>query len=173
MKKSILAAFAFFSFLVPSAVAHEFKAGAIVIGHPWSRATPPSAKVGGAYFTVTNTGAEPDALVSAKAVIADRAEFHSMTIDGEVMKMAKVEEPLVIKPGESITFEPGGMHLMLFDLKAGLKEGETFSGELGFEKAGPIKVEFAVDKMGAKAPSKPKADTGDAGSHGSMNHDAE
>ncbi len=50
------------------------------------------------------------------------------------MKMAKVEEPLVIIPGESIKFEPGGLHLMLFDLKAGLKEGETFSENSGLRK---------------------------------------
>lgn len=173
MSKSIIAPFAFLLLFASSALAHEFKAGTLVIDHPWSRATPPSAKVGGAYFTVTNTGTEPDILISANAVIADRAEFHSMTMDGDVMKMAKVDEPFVIKSGESITFEPGGLHLMLFDLKDGLNEGETFSGELKFEKAGPITVEFRVDKMGAKTPSKPKAGSGDADDHSGMDHDAE
>ena len=46
------------------ATAHEFKAGPLKIGHPWSRATPAGAKVGGGYLSIENTGTTADRLVS-------------------------------------------------------------------------------------------------------------
>ncbi len=46
---------------------------------------------------------------------------------------------------------------MFMDLTAPLAEGERIKGELVFEKAGPIAVEFAVEAMGAK--------TGEGGAH--------
>ena len=44
--------------------AHDYKVGPLKIGHPWSRATPAGAKVGGGYLSIENTGTTPDRLVS-------------------------------------------------------------------------------------------------------------
>lgn len=157
------------AFFAGFAGAHEFSTGSLTIDHPWSRATPPSAKVGGGYFTISNTGAEPDTLVSASSDIAERLEFHIMSMDGDVMKMKPVTGPLVIGPGQKLVFEPGGLHLMMFGLKAGLKEGEKFSGTLNFEKAGSVQIAFDVDRLGAKAPSANPAAGGANGGAG-MTH---
>lgn len=155
--------------------AHEFSIGALKIDHPWSRATPTSAAVGGAYFTITNNGTEPDTLVSAVTDASKRAEFHKMSMNGDVMKMAKVTEPLVIMPGQKLIFEPNGLHMMLFELKAGLEEGESFAGMLTFERAGSADVIFKVDRMGARAPKAnvPVDNAGDATSHSGLSHDSE
>ena len=54
---SILIPLLLVSALVPSnASAQEFKAGALVINQPWSRATAGGAKVGAGYMTITNNG---------------------------------------------------------------------------------------------------------------------
>jgi periplasmic copper chaperone A len=154
------------------AVAHEFSVGSLTIDHPWSRATPSSAKVGGAYFTISNNGTEPDVLVSAMTNASERAEFHLMAMTGDVMTMAKVTDPLVIMPGQKLVFEPGGLHMMLFDLKTGLKEGRSFEGRLRFEKAGSVDVVFNIDSMGAKVPSANSAGNtaNDAQGHNKMKH---
>jgi hypothetical protein len=39
-----------------AAQAHEFKVGALDIGHPWSRPTPKDANIAGGYLTITNKG---------------------------------------------------------------------------------------------------------------------
>ena len=52
------------------ASAHDFKAGPLKIGHPWSRATPAGAKVGGGYLSIENTGTAADRLVSVSAPFA-------------------------------------------------------------------------------------------------------
>ena len=52
------------SLLVASgAGAHEFKVGALDIGHPWSRPTPKDADIAGGYLTITNKGKTADRLI--------------------------------------------------------------------------------------------------------------
>jgi copper(I)-binding protein len=50
---------------------------------------------------------------------------------------------------------PGGIHLMLIELSAPLKEGDTLSLTLNFEQAGALTVEATVAPLGAEAPIKP------------------
>jgi periplasmic copper chaperone A len=135
-----------------AAPAHDYTAGPLRIGHPWSRATPNGAKVAGGYLTVTNTGAEPDTLTGATLEGAGRAEIHSMAMEGGVMKMAPVEGGLVIKPGETVALKPGGYHLMFLDLTAQLKQGASVKGALTFARAGSVPVVFEVESIAAKAP---------------------
>ncbi|AZN96335.1 copper chaperone PCu(A)C [Mesorhizobium sp. M9A.F.Ca.ET.002.03.1.2] len=128
--------------------AHEFKVGDLEIGHPWSRATPPGAKVAGGYFTVTNTGSSPDRLLSISCDISAKAELHEMGVSDGVMTMRPVTGGLEIPAGGKVALAPGGYHLMFVGLKRQPKQGEEFSATLTFEKAGTVTVDFAVEGMG-------------------------
>ncbi len=125
-----------------------FKAGAITVEAPWARATPAGAKIGGGYFTVRNTGAQPDRLIGFSSAVAGRGEVHEMAVIDGVMKMREMKA-LDIAPGASVEFKPGGFHVMFMDLKDRLVEGRPVKGRLVFEKAGPIDVEFSVAPIGA------------------------
>ncbi|ESZ22158.1 copper chaperone PCu(A)C [Mesorhizobium sp. L48C026A00] len=127
--------------------AHEFRVGDLEIVHPWSRATPPGAKVAGGYFTVTNTGSSPDRLLSISSEISAKAELHEMGVKDGVMTMRPVSG-LEIPAGGKVALAPGGYHLMFVGLKQQPKQGETFPARLTFEKAGTVTVEFAVEGMG-------------------------
>ena len=131
------------------ALAHEFKLGDLEIDHPWSRATPPGAKVAGGYFTVTNHGGVPDRLVSVTSDISAKAEVHEMAVKDGVMTMRPVEGGVEIPAGGKIELKPGGYHLMLMGLKHPAKDGESFPATLTFEKAGSVTVEFQVEGMNA------------------------
>ncbi|RRH93881.1 copper chaperone PCu(A)C [Mesorhizobium tamadayense] len=133
---------------VPGTFAHEFKAGDLEIGHPWSRATPPGAKVAGGYFSVTNKGSSPDRLLSISSEISDKAELHEMGVKDGVMTMRPVSGGLEIPAGGKVELKPGGYHLMFVGLKRQPKQGEKFPATLTFEKAGGVTVEFAVEGMG-------------------------
>ncbi|CDX32992.1 conserved exported hypothetical protein [Mesorhizobium sp. ORS 3359] len=133
---------------VPGALAHEFKVGDLEIQHPWSRATPPGAKVAGGYFTVVNKGSAPDRLLSISSDISDKAELHEMGVKDGVMTMRPVEGGLEIPAGGKVALKPGAYHLMFTGLKRQPKQGEKFPATLTFEKAGSVKVEFAVEGMG-------------------------
>jgi copper(I)-binding protein len=138
--------------------AHGFKAGQIEIGHPWLRMTPPGAKVGGGYASFDNEGKDADTLVSASVEVAGRTEIHEMSVKDGVMTMRPLPDGVALPPGEPVKLAPGGFHLMLFDLKQPLKEGESYKGTLTFAKAGRVDVVFNVEGMagpkGANAPAE-------------------
>ena len=154
-------AFAALVALASPALAHEYKAGSLVIGYPWSRATPGGAKIAGGYLTITNTGTEPDRLVGGSIPQAGKFEIHEMKMDGDVMKMRPLPNGLEIKPGETVRLEPSGYHVMFVDLTQPLKQGGTVKGQLIFEKAGTVEVEYKVEAIGAKGPGQaaPKGDS--------------
>ena len=134
-----------------AANAHEFKQGDLTIGHPWSRATLPGAKVAAGYLSVKNAGSTPDRLISVAADIAGKGEIHEMTVKDGVMTMRPLADGLEIPAGGEVKLEPGSYHLMFMGLKEPAVEGVKFPGTLTFEKAGTVKVEFAVDKAGGEA----------------------
>ena len=132
------------------ATAHEFKAGPLKIGHPWSRATPAGAKVGGGYLSIENTGSAADRLVSVSVPFAARAEVHEMAVKDGIMTMRPLDNGVDVPAGAKVEFKPGGYHIMFMDLKQQLKQGEMMKGTLTFEKAGTVDVEFKVDSIAAQ-----------------------
>ncbi len=140
--------------------AGEFNVGDLKIEQVWSRATPKGATVGAGYLKITNTGAEPDRLLSAAAKFAGRVEIHEMSMDGGIMRMRRLEQGVVIPPGKAAVLKPGGNHLMFMELNAPIVKDQPFSATLQFEKAGKIEVTFEVAGIGASVP-----DGSHAGSH--------
>jgi copper(I)-binding protein len=125
------AALSCFLFTTP-ARAEEVKAGDLVVTQAWSRATPNGAKIAGGYLT--------------------KVEVHEMAMDNGVMKMRPLDQGLTIEPGKTVKLAPGGYHLMMFDLKSQLKQGDKVPVTLEFEKAGKVTVSLDVQGIGAQAP---------------------
>ena len=154
--KPVLQFFAFAALLaVLGAPAHaqEVKAGDLVITQPWSRATPGGAKIAGGFLTIENKGAAPDRLVSGAGDIAGKVEIHEMAMNNGVMTMRPLDKGLVIEPGKTVKLAPGGYHLMMFDLKGQLKQGDKVPVTLEFEKAGKVTLSLEVQGVGAQAPA--------------------
>ena len=126
-----------------AAAAEEHAPGGLSIERAWSFELPPVAPNGAAYFRVENGGRDPDRLVSAHSPIAGRAEMHAHEMDGGVMQMHQVHSVEVPAQG-GVTFEPGGLHMMLLGLKKPLVAGESFPLVLGFDKAGTIEVSVEI-----------------------------
>ncbi|MCO5090444.1 copper chaperone PCu(A)C [Bosea sp. (in: a-proteobacteria)] len=132
------------------ACAHGSKLGALTIVHPWARATPAGAKVGGGYLVIENTGTADDRLVSVSAPFAARTEIHEMAVKDGIMTMRPLEQGVALPAGAKVVFKPGGYHIMFMELREPLKQGEMVKGTLTFEKAGSVEVEFKVGAIGAK-----------------------
>lgn len=135
--------------VVSTAHAHDYKAGPLVIAHPWTRATPKSATVAGGYLKITNTGNTPDRLTGGSAEVARKFEVHEMSMDGGVMKMREVKNGVEIPPGATVELKPGSYHIMMVNLSRPLAQGDKVKGSLTFERAGKVDVEFTVEAMGA------------------------
>ena len=136
----------------PAQVA-EFTAGKIKVAGPWTRATPESSKVGGGFMTLTNTGSEPDRLVSGSVEIADSLEIHEIHIVNGVAMMRKVNPGIALAPGRSVVLKPFSHHLMMMDLHRPLRAGDRIKGKLVFERAGAVDIEYVVVPMGANGPA--------------------
>jgi len=138
--------------LAAPAFAEEVRAGDLVITQAWSRATPGGAKIGGGYLTIENKGSAPDRLIGGSSDVAGKIEVHEMAMSDGVMMMRPLDKGLTIDPGKTVRLAPGGYHLMMFDLKGPLKQGDKFPVTLEFEKAGKVMVSLDVQAVGAQAP---------------------
>jgi len=133
--------------------AKDYKAGAIEIDSPWSRATPKGATIAAGYMTIKNTGTTPERLVSASSPIAGNITVHEMTMDKGVMKMRPVTGGLEIEPGATVELKPSSLHLMITNVKQPIEKGKPFAATLTFERAGAIDIEFSVEAAGAMSPA--------------------
>ncbi|HEU4592630.1 MAG TPA: copper chaperone PCu(A)C [Steroidobacteraceae bacterium] len=134
-----------FGMLVVPATAHQYELGALVIGHPWTRPAPATMSMGVAYLSITNNGKDADTLIAASTPAAESVQFHQTTIVDGVARMRPLPEVL-IAPGGTVRIEPGGIHLMLVNLKAALESGKPVPLTLEFRKAGRITVQLSVER---------------------------
>jgi copper(I)-binding protein len=140
-------------FLAGAAAAHDYRVGSLVIGHPWSRATPKAAPAGIGFLTIVNTGSTADRLVSVSSPAAAQVELHEMSMADGVMRMRPLDRGIEIPAGGRVDLAPGGRHVMFIGLAAPFVRDTRFRGTLTFEKAGAVDVEFAVEGMGADGPA--------------------
>lgn len=122
---------------------HEYKKGDLRVGHPWTRATPPGAKVAAGYLSVRNSGSQPDRILGASSPAAERVELHIQVREGDILKMREVKSVEVL-PGRERMLRPGNLHVMLVNLRKPLVRGESIPLTLRFERAGEIAIELEV-----------------------------
>lgn len=133
--------------LSASASAQPYTLGDLSVERPWSREMPPVAPNGAAYLRIENAGNAAAHIVSASSPIAERVEVHAHEMDGGVMKMRHIHSVEVPVQG-GVSFEPGGLHLMLIGLKEPLVAGESFPLTLGFQEAGETAVMVEITTGG-------------------------
>ena len=101
------------------------------------------------YFDLKNEG--PRAVAVRRADIADAksAAMHDMMEYNREMTMADMG-PTTVKQGETIKFEPGGKHVMAFDLSPELKAGGKTEMTLTIAGGDKVSVEVPVQAAGAE-----------------------
>jgi copper(I)-binding protein len=119
--------------------------GNLDIFDPWVRVTNNDVTAG--YFTVKNAGLE-DTLVKATASISPMVQLHEVITEGASSKMQEKAGGFTVPAQGDLVLKPGSYHLMMLNLTAPVKEGETVEIELEFAKAGKVKFTAPV-KTGA------------------------
>lgn len=94
----------------------------------WLRATP-GTQVAAAYLTLTNSGTQPLTVTGVQCPLAAQAMIHETQLSGTTSTM-RPRESVVIAPGSSVRFAPGGLHVMLVGLKHALRAGDEVPLEL-------------------------------------------
>ena len=144
------------AFVAGSAISgdDEVKIGALKIEDAKARATVPAQKMSGGFMKIENKGGA-DKLLAASSSVSKTMELHTMSMEGNVMKMREIKG-IDIPANGKVELKSGGLHLMFIDLKEQLKPGSTIKVKLKFEKAGEVEVPFKV--MGHPAHGEPGHD---------------
>ncbi|MBR0552137.1 copper chaperone PCu(A)C [Stakelama marina] len=120
----------------------------------WIRLPAVKGRPAAAYFTM-HGGKDNATLLAAATPIATRAELHqSMRMDtgkGTAMDTMKPIANVAVPAGETVKFEPGGKHVMLFDISPKAKPGNDTRLSLSF--AGGRTLEIPAKLVAAGDPS--------------------
>ncbi len=136
----------------------------VTVADAWSRASAPTQTSGAVYFDLTV--ADDDTLVAASvpASVAVEAEIHEVVMvddssegshdmstdmdmdEGGQMRMQELSDGLALTGGETVSFEPGGYHVMLPELAAPLEVGDEFELTLEFASADDVTVTVTVSE---------------------------
>ena len=118
----------------------------------WVRATVAGQPTTGAFMHITSS--TDSKLVEVKSKVAKIVQIHESTMKNDVMSMQAV--PFVVLPaGKTVNIEPEGYHVMLIDLVAQVKDGDTVPLTLIVEDAKGVKESIEVNAQARALNSMP------------------
>ncbi len=124
--------FALFSLLFSSHLqANSQASDEVTITDPYVRAVPPGQKISAAFLQLDNASDTMQSIVSASSPAAEVVELHTHIHDNGMMKMRRIEKIDIPAKGQTV-LKPGGLHIMLINLKNNLKPGQEVSVTLKF-----------------------------------------
>ncbi len=124
-------------------VAADGIADKILVNDPYVRAVPPVVKTSAAFMQFQNSDEVEQFLVSASTPAAAAVELHMHTMDDGVMRMRQIAH-IHLPPKQTVALQPGGLHIMLFDLTAPLNLGERVPITLTFEDGSTKQISAEV-----------------------------
>ena len=130
----------------------------LVIDSAWIREAPPGSSVLAAYMTMTNHSESDQQVTAIETPDFSSAEIHRTVVEDGVARMLPVSD-LVVAAGDSVSLEPGGLHVMLFDPQRPLREGDTATLTVHTASGTAITVQAPV-----------KRQTGDEGGQDHSHH---
>jgi copper(I)-binding protein len=132
--------------LLPAPLAaHQASSGDVTISHLWARPTTSIQKNGAAYMVIHNRGKVPERLVGVRTPEAERVQIHGSNVTAEEVAQMRAQATVEIPPGGQAALAPGGLHLMLVNLKSQLFAGTNFPMTLIFERAGEVSMDVMVE----------------------------
>lgn len=124
---------------------HEGGCDLVYFFNAWARAVPQGAPNSAVFGLLVNLSGEQYTLLSASSDAAEAVELHEMLMgENDVMQMRPVEGGFVIPPNSYLALEPGGLHIMLINLKHPLEAGGQVNLLLNFQHVGEIAVTVPV-----------------------------
>lgn len=118
---------------------------ALEVSAAWARASLSSNNNSAAYMSINNpTNKQMTILGASAAAVANNVELHKSFVDESgVSRMVSIDK-IVVPANSAISLAPGGIHIMLFDLKRKLNPGDSFKIILAVEGMDAIIVDAEV-----------------------------
>ena len=131
--------------LMISAGALAASADVVTVQEPYVRLAPPNAPATAAFMVLKNSGDKDVKVMKADNPASKLTELHTHINDNGVMKMRPVPA-IEIKAKAETKLQPGGLHVMLINLNAPMKEGDVVPITLTFDDGSSKKVDAKVMK---------------------------
>ena len=120
----------------------------LAVSDAWFRALPGALPAGG-YFTLRNNGAKDAMLTGAASPACGTLMMHKSESRGGLAAM-DMAGTVPVPAGGSVSFAPGGYHLMCMEAKPALKPGASVPVTLTFQDGAKVTVSFAVRNAAGK-----------------------
>jgi len=104
----------------------------VTVTDPFVRAVPPVVKTTAAFMQLESSDQTERFLVDARTPVAGAVELHMHVKDGEVMRMRRIPH-IHLPPQQQVSLQPGGLHIMLFELKRNLNPDDEVPITLIFD----------------------------------------
>ncbi|TCK02546.1 copper chaperone PCu(A)C [Marinobacterium mangrovicola] len=118
----------------------------VSIDGAYARAIPPGQPNSAAFMQITNNGTAAVTLTGAKTSVASVAELHNHIQDEGVMRMRRVDG-IELPAGETVSLQPGGLHVMLIGLEKNLAEGDSVDLTLEFSDGSEEALQMPVQPV--------------------------
>lgn len=125
--------------LIPSLVQAE-----LVFDDAWIQNLPPTVPVRAGYLTLTNPDTSAVRIVGLHGAGFTRIEIHRSVMKDGTMHMEPLQE-LVIDAGETLRFEPGGLHLMMHPRQP-TRPGDSYRIVIEFDDGSTRELDMQVRK---------------------------
>jgi copper(I)-binding protein len=132
----------FLALLFAAAIAAPVNAADLTVTNGWFRALPGGLPSGG-YFSLGNSGASPVELTGARSPACGMLMLHQSIDTGGMSRMDDVRR-VTVPAGGSVSFSPGGYHLMCMNPTAAMTPGKTVPVTLLFANGTSTDASFAV-----------------------------
>jgi len=116
----------------------------LVIDDAWIQNLPPSVPVRAGYLTIANPDSGPVTIVGLQGDAFARIEIHRSVMENGTMRMEPLPR-LEIPAGETMSFEPGGLHLMMHPRQP-TRPGERYRIVIEFEDGTRRDLDMTVRK---------------------------
>lgn len=135
--------------VLPAAAHHDghiFTKGAAKVSHAWTVETGKTAHAVEIYMTIENTGDAPIRLTGASVRLADAGVFQSPVVGDDGALSVRELTAVEIAPGQSITMQPAGLHIVFNDVQRTLRAGGHFHATLTFAEIGALEIDVDVER---------------------------
>ncbi|WP_068478056.1 copper chaperone PCu(A)C [Pseudoclavibacter helvolus] len=144
-------------------------AESVTVENTWVKAA--DSGMSAAFGEINNTGEGDVTIVSVASPASTALELHE-TVENETGEMTMREKGggFTIAPGETLTLEPGGNHIMLMDLPEPVVAGDELSFTLTFSDDSTLDFTAPAKDYAGANENYEDGDMGDMGGDMEMDH---
>ena len=124
------------------------QAPALVVKNAWARQAP-GTDVASVYLNLSNAGTKPLIVIGVESSLANHSMVHETAVVSGQSQM-RMRDKVVIAPGQTVSFIPGGLHIMLSGLKRDFVVGEKVPLILLLADGGTLAVAAVAKPLGAQ-----------------------